>query len=476
MRKSAAMATPADSIDDPRVYPGVAAAPEAAKALFVLADAALAAPTADRADAMNGEIRSLLRAGLERDAAQLATTLAAAPSAPVARHLWRQLEVLWQDGAQRSRGVAGSLFALPVVVVAALERAGPAMTIPAVLDAPAALVDILREGDALAGVRNFTLANVLAAAEGLALAHWPAIRAAIALPDEHSIGALGAWSPSPSPIEVSTTHESVHLRFLIGVAMTRGDRDLAPPRASAPGHAPRPRTGARAGAARRVGAGATARTDAARAGTCASGSWRRAKWPAQLFVSNALRKLRAATGEPVAVISAHTAPEAIQGGELRVSLSSPFAPRDAEGFCCPLYPQDRVGDVAAMLADILRDCRVGDIRVLPGAHPDRDPATGLRLLFKADGVDLPRRRACTDPYNPASTDSGRTAHEPRSRPRGQGRPERLQRDHRDPDARGPDQVRGRQGNRRRLRRPLHVDGDALSVQLRLHPAHAVRRW
>ena len=39
----------------------------------------------------------------------------------------------------------------------------------------------------------------------------------------------------------------------------------------------------------------------------------------------------------------------------------------------------------------------------------------------------------------------------------------------------PDQVRGRQGNRCRVRRPLHVDGDALSVQLRLHPADAVRR-
>ena len=60
-------------------------------------------------------------------------------------------------------------------------------------------------------------------------------------------------------------------------------------------------------------------------------------------------------------------------------------------------------------------------------------------------------------------------------PAGKDVPNDCNVDHRDPDARGPDQVRGRQGNRRGVRRPLHVDGDALPVQLRLHPAHAVRR-
>jgi len=103
-------------------------------------------------------------------------------------------------------------------------------------------------------------------------------------------------------------------------------------------------------------------------------------------VGNALRKLRASVGEPSAVISAHRAPDAPGGGELRLSLSSPFEPRDAEGFRCPLYPLDRAADVAAALVQLLRDCRVADIRVLAGIHPDRDPATGLRLLFKPDTI------------------------------------------------------------------------------------------
>jgi hypothetical protein len=49
-----------------------------------------------------------------------------------------------------------------------------------------------------------------------------------------------------------------------------------------------------------------------------------------------------------------------------------------------LFPTEPVSDVASMLVDLLRDCRVADVRVLPGVHPDRDPQTGMMLLFKSD--------------------------------------------------------------------------------------------
>jgi hypothetical protein len=105
---------------------------------------------------------------------------------------------------------------------------------------------------------------------------------------------------------------------------------------------------------------------------------------AQIFATNAIRRLRAAVGEPTAVISAHHCPGAINGGEVRLSLSSPFDPREAEGFRCPLYPAETVDEVVAMLIDFLNECRVADLRVVPGVHGDRDPATGLPLLFKGD--------------------------------------------------------------------------------------------
>jgi hypothetical protein len=71
---------------------------------------------------------------------------------------------------------------------------------------------------------------------------------------------------------------------------------------------------------------------------------------------------------------------------VRLSLSSPFHPHEAEGFRCPLYPLDRVGDVVAMLKDLLDECRVADVRIVPGIHGDRDSSTGLPLLFKGDDV------------------------------------------------------------------------------------------
>ena len=105
-----------------------------------------------------------------------------------------------------------------------------------------------------------------------------------------------------------------------------------------------------------------------------------------LFASDAIRRLRGAVGEPVAVISAHRVEGAGTGGEIRLSLSSPLEPREAQGFRCPLTPLDNVAEVVAMLAQLVRDCRVGDVRTLAGVHPDRDAATGLTLLFKPDSV------------------------------------------------------------------------------------------
>jgi hypothetical protein len=103
---------------------------------------------------------------------------------------------------------------------------------------------------------------------------------------------------------------------------------------------------------------------------------------AQLFASNAIRTLRASVGEPVAVISAHEAADAPDGGELRLSLSSPFSPRDAYGFRCPILAHERAADALAGLLDLLRDARVTDVRIVGGVHADRDPVTGGPLLFK----------------------------------------------------------------------------------------------
>ena len=93
------------------------------------------------------------------------------------------------------------------------------------------------------------------------------------------------------------------------------------------------------------------------------------------------------------MVSAHRCASALGGGELRLSLSSVFDPAQAEGFRCPLFPGERAGDVAAMLVDLLRDCRIADIHVLPGIYSDRDSETGLTLLFKAEAMAEARHTA-----------------------------------------------------------------------------------
>jgi hypothetical protein len=103
---------------------------------------------------------------------------------------------------------------------------------------------------------------------------------------------------------------------------------------------------------------------------------------AQLFASNALRRLRSRSGEPIAVLSAHRAADAPGGGELRLSLSSPFDEQEAEGFRCSLDPLERATDAAQMLVSLLRDCRVADIHVVAGVHADRVEGSSQRLLFK----------------------------------------------------------------------------------------------
>ena len=71
--------------------------------------------------------------------------------------------------------------------------------------------------------------------------------------------------------------------------------------------------------------------------------------------------------------------------------TSPLSPRDAQGFRCPLYAGERVADVATMLVDLLRDCRVADVRILAGVHPDREPLTGGPMLFKPDTIPVAAR-------------------------------------------------------------------------------------
>jgi len=369
--------------DDPRAWP--AAAPAFARAMHAQARDALDAATrlaGDRGDAgLRAAFEALLRA---QDGARLAAVFDSAPSAAVYRHLWRALA---QAEATSTGGAMDvSVFALPVVVVAGrTEGAQDFVTLPAVLGGAAGVALCLREHGALRGNQTFAVGDALVGADALALARLPQVLALRALPD-NAAAPLAPPDLPPAPIRLSGDHESVHLRFVVGAAIAAAGVDLFEDTTAGRFGVPLARLlGADLA---RPGATVLALPHAPRRLVPAlqAGLGLQREVSAQVFLSNALRRMRGSIGEPSAVISAHRSADSPSGGELRLSLSSPFGPRDAEGFRCPLYAVDRVADVVQMLATLLADCRVTDVRVLPGVHADRDGDTGVPLLFRADAL------------------------------------------------------------------------------------------
>ena len=375
-------ATPMPDADDPRQFPDPRAATVESARLHALAAQSQAAQGAE-ATGLDRRITEMLAELLSPGGGQrLADALASAPSAAIHRHLWRLLTQCERgSGGEDALGV--TVFALPLVIVAGIEGEQAAQaTLAGVLHDPAGLGQILRLHGALAGNQTLALANALVATHAIDIPQLPEIMSWRALP----LATAMTRSVAPAPIVLQGGPESVHLRFLLGGAIAAANARLLDQSHMGAWGMPLAQALARQLAVPGVSLLALPRAPQTLLQAVREGRAAQREVGAQLFASNAIRKLRAAVGEPTAVISAHRAPDATGGGEIRLSLSSPFDPREAEGLRCPLYPLDRVGDVVAMLTELLRECRVTDVRVIPGVHGDRHPETGLPLLFKGDDV------------------------------------------------------------------------------------------
>jgi hypothetical protein len=354
--------------DDPRRFPPVERAPAHLAALYAIVEQRLAAATASESDAIDANVAAAMSSLLQPGrGAALAEVFAHAPSAPVYRHLWRTVA-----RCERATAHVVRMFAIPVVVVAGIERADAAAAlVDGVLDDAAGLADLLKRHRALASNETVALANALVAADAIDFARLPDVADTRDLP--------------PSPIAVAPGNEAVHLRFLVGSALAAPGADLFADQSMHGYGVPLTRALSSALAVPGVSVLGLPRAPLPLVEALWQGRLAQRDIAAQVFASNAIRRIRAATGEPAAVISVH---EAEDFGEVRLSLSSPFDARSAEGLRCRLWPLDRIDDVTSMLATLLADCRVGDVRRKPGVHPDRDPLTGGPLLFKPEPVSL----------------------------------------------------------------------------------------
>jgi len=378
-------------IADPRPFPAGSGAQY--DPLIRLAEASLSASSASRAEEIDRKLASALAKHLQMgDASLFPDIFSASPSAAVARQLWRRLIDAWRIASAPAEGdqLVVTLFALPVVVVVGTTSSAPepvagarAGVLAGVLDDAGPVNALLREHRALGGNLSFALATPLVSADALDVACLPTLLAWQKLsPGDVAVGR----ELHSAPMTIHPNQESVHLRFLVGTAIGAPAAGLFNDGAGGEWLMPLAQELSRQLASSGISALALPRPPQAPLLALQHGHAAQREVGAQIFASNAIRRFRSRVGEPSAVISAHRCDSAPGGGELRLSLSSPFDPHQAEGFRCPLFPFDRAGDVATMLLDLLHDCRVTDVRVVGGVQPDRDSNTGLTLLFKADAI------------------------------------------------------------------------------------------
>jgi hypothetical protein len=359
-------------LGDPRAWPAAPASIPAVAEVHAAVEASIGASTGREAGAFDAKARRWLEAALASpNGGDLAAVFSQAPSPAVARHLRRLVADVERGDPTAAESLRRTLFAIPVILVAALDDGAKPLTLTGIVADPT-LSAALRDARAFGGCESFALSTSLATADALDLAALPALLARRHLAESTVESAPRALELPPAPIDIDTCVERVHLRFMAGIVLTPPRVD--PLRESNIGRWGIPFAQSMAKALHAPGLSLLAlpRPPQTLVNSVQSGRAAQREVSAQVFASNAIRKFRASFGEPTAIISAHRCADAPGGGELRLSLSSPFADREAQGFRFPIYPYETVQEVASMLDALLRDCRVADVRFMPGVGADRD--------------------------------------------------------------------------------------------------------
>jgi hypothetical protein len=173
---------------------------------------------------------------------------------------------------------------------------------------------------------------------------------------------------SGSDLHVAAVDEHAHLRFLVGAGVAPAQAVSFVESASRIGAWGMPVTRALAQQLAQDGLSLLPlpRPPKSLVTAAASGHFALEETRLNLFMSRVLRQLRASAGEPVAVLSVHA------GGEVRLGLSSIFDSAVLHGFRWRLGLFDDLDEVVDVLLTLLRDCRIPDVRIVPGLQPACD--------------------------------------------------------------------------------------------------------
>lgn len=344
------------TLPDPR---STTTLPESNALAVSVTDLAGATSSADRATAQSAlanTIRSLLAVA---DATSVTEALRALLPSASARALIAAVDAAINGPSADEQGsVLARVFLLPIVLVSAGKS--PAI-VPGVVPDIAEITAVMKRAAALGAVETFGLGNAFGSLAGASAVSPAALHALV-----RRFGSAGDNDLlTPKPVSIESADETVHLRFLAGASVTPAD---LPSFLETAGQIGRWGMGLSQALAQQLADPGLSLLPLPRAPrpwftALHEGRFAREELAFNLFASGAIRRIRAASGDPEALITARA------NGTIRIDLTSPFDTMLAHAHAWQLAPSDDLAAVERSIRQLLEDCRVprvdSDDRVLP---------------------------------------------------------------------------------------------------------------
>jgi len=318
--------------------------------------------SASQREVVSPELCESYRVALEAsDDAEIAGSLQAATSAAVYRCLWASLVRALGGNAREKRNPAARMFAIPLLIVTGGKGD---LTVSGVLPDISSVQRVLEQNGALGQTRNFGLSNALCALETVAQMPFSRVYSMgqgwIGGGAEARINVATIDLP-PSDLIVIGADESVHLRFLAGAAMTAVDAPSFLETGADVGAWGMPLTRELSEQLKVEGLSILpiARPPQDWLSAQVSGWKAREELSFQAFVSRVLRRFRAEVGDPEATIAA------LDSGTIALRLASPIIENRIEVHRWTPHALDDVREIAQGMLDMLAECRVDHIEVVP---------------------------------------------------------------------------------------------------------------
>ena len=348
---------------DPRCF-----APSSDNAYCVLAQQWIEHPSASQNGLVSPELCERYRTALEaaRDG-EIADSLRAATSPAVYRCLWDSLARALHGNERDNRVPVARVFAIPLLIVTG-GKGG--LTVSGVLPDIGGVHRVLEQNGALGPTRNFGLSNALCELE--TMSRMPLSRVYSIGHDLIGPGSIGVEAGAtttniatldlpPSDLIVTGADESVQLRFLAGAAVTAADAPSFLETGADIGAWGMPLTRELSGQLNIDGLSILpiARPPQDWLSAQVTGWRSREELSFQAFVSRVLRRFRAEVGEPEATIAA------LDSGTIALRFTSPFIENRIEVHRWTPHALDDVSEIAQGMLDMLTECRVDNVEVVP---------------------------------------------------------------------------------------------------------------